>query len=309
MQYISRVGLFLLVNLAVVFTITIVLDLIGFTPYLSEQGINAGQLAFFCFIWGMVGSLVSLFLSKSMAKRGMGLQTINLNTPSAEAQEVYKMIEELSRKANLPNTPEVAIWDSPVVNAFATGPSQSNALVAVSTGLLARMHENEAKAVLAHEITHIKNGDMVTMTLLQGIVNAFVLFASRIISMLIVRRDKEEDPYGRPYVGSYAGYSIVTQTLQFVLMSLGSLIIAWFSRTREFKADEGGASLAGRENMIQALQRLEQTSNIQEPQMMRDNDLQFQSMMISSPSRLAYLFASHPPLEVRIAHLREVVLK
>lgn len=309
MQYLTRIGLFLIVNALAVFTITIVLDLIGFTPYLTNQGINVGQLAFFCFIWGMVGSLVSLFLSKSMAKRSLGLQTVNLNTPNQAGRDVYRMIDELAKKANLPNTPEVTIWDSPVVNAFATGPTQSNALVAISTGLLSSMTEDEQRAVLGHEITHIKNGDMVTMTLLQGVLNAFVLFVSRIVSMLIVSRDKDNDPYGKPYVGSYAGYSVVTQVLQFVLMTLSSLVIAWFSRRREFKADEGGAALTGRENMIQALLRLEQTANIKEERLVREGDLQFQMMMISSPARLAYLFASHPSIEARVAHLREVPLR
>lgn len=304
MQYIKRVGLFLAVNLLAVFTITFVLDLIGFTPYLNSQGIDVRQLVIFCFIWGMVGSLISLFMSKSMAKRGMGMMIVNKNTPQPAAKRVYEIVEELSRKAQLPKTPEVAIWNSDVVNAFATGPSSSNALVAVSSELISRMDESELSGVIGHEISHIKNGDMVTMALLQGVVNAFVMFVARIFASLVIKPRPEHTAEG-----AYQGYSAFTQLLQFVLMILGSIVVSWFSRTREFKADEGGAALAGRGAMISALKRLSDAEKSPIPHSGGTKELQFQCMMISSVSRLAYLFATHPPIKERIAHLEEVNIR
>lgn len=300
MQYIKRVGLFLAVNILAVMTITFVLDLIGFTPYLTSQGIDVTQLALFCFIWGMVGSLISLFSSKAAAKRGMGLMIVNGNTPQPAAKKVYQIVEELARKADLPKTPEVALWNSDVVNAFATGPSSSNALVAVSSGLINTMSENDLRGVIGHEISHIKNGDMVTMGLLQGIVNAFVMFIARILASVLIRSRSND---------SYQGYSGFTQMLQFVLMLLGSIVVSWFSRTREFRADEGGAKLAGREVMINALKKLKEGERRASNTPTSASELQFQCMMISSISKLAYLFASHPPIEQRIAHLQEVEIR
>src|SRR6266550_7171120 len=242
----KRIFLFIVTNLAVVLTLTIVLSVLGVGRYVGPGGLNIGALATFCFVWGMGGAFISLQMSRWIAKRATGMTMVDGHTGDARIDQVYSMIAGLTQKAGLP-MPEVGVYDSPEVNAFATGPSKSRALVAVSTGLLRSMRDDEVEGVLGHEITHISDGDMVTMTLLQGVINAFVIFFSRLIAYVIANRGDSRNR---------GGSFMVVFVLQIVLGFLGSLITAWFSRQREFRADRGGALLAGKDRMIGALRRL-----------------------------------------------------
>ena len=283
----KRIFLFLLTNIAVVVTISILLSVLGIRP-----GDSYAQLAVFCFIWGMGGALFSLAISRWMAKRAMGVELVDGNTGNAEADWLYRTVERLAQQANLP-MPEVGIYNSPEINAFATGPSKKRSLVAVSTGILRAMRRNELEAVLGHEMSHIGNGDMVTMTLLQGVMNAFVMFAARIIASIAAGQSKSER-------GSDGIYFMVRIVAEIVLGILGSLITAWFSRHREFRADAGGARLAGSENMVAALRRLAEG-----PQTVDPRAPALASFKISGAKGFLALFSTHPPLEVRINALRQ----
>jgi heat shock protein HtpX len=281
----KRIFLFLLTNIAVVVTISIILSLLGIRP-----GDGLVPLAIFCLIWGMGGALISLAISRWMAKRAMGVQLVDGNTGNADADWLYRTVAKLAQQANLP-MPEVGVYDSPEVNAFATGPSKKRSLVAVSTGILRAMKRNELEAVLAHEMSHIGNGDMVTMTLLQGVMNAFVMFAARIIASVAGQSRSER--------GSDGIYFMVRIVVEIVLGIAGSLVTAWFSRHREFRADAGGASLAGTGNMVAALQRLAEG-----PQGVDPRAPALASFKISGAKGFMAMFSTHPPLEVRIAALR-----
>lgn len=292
----KRLILFLLVNFLVVTTISILSTVLGLAPYLTSHGINHEQLLLFCTLWGVGGAFISLLISRATAKWTLGVQLIDPHTRNPEERCLLEIVSELARKADLPSMPEVGIYPSDELNAFATGPSKSHALVAVSSGLLRRMRVNEIEGVLGHEIAHIANGDMVTMTLLQGVINAFVMFFARIIAYaLTFGRDEEEHQNS-----SYMVYGLVQFVLETIFMLLGSLVVAWFSRWREFRADAGGANLAGRANMISALEALR--SNTQQA----TAPVGLQTLMISnaSPSWLN-LFATHPTLDERIARLIE----
>jgi len=303
MAWIKRIGLFLLVNILVVTTISLVLNLLGVRPYLTAYGMNYQSLAIFCLIWGMGGSLISLAMSRMMAKWMMGVKVISEDTRDPALRELVDTVHSLARAAHLPAMPEVGIYESPDVNAFATGPSQSRSLVAVSTGLLNRLNSSEVKGVLGHEVAHIANGDMVTMTLIQGVVNAFVMFLSRAIAYALTSSRDRNDNRG----GSHMSYYLIQFVLEIVFMILGSMVVAWFSRYREYRADSGGAQLAGRANMIGALEGLGRTLNI-----INTSDVEeptgkgaYQALQISSrPSRWLSLFSTHPPLEERIARLK-----
>jgi heat shock protein HtpX len=235
----------------------------------------------------MGGAFISLQISRWSAKRMLGVKLVDGQTGNAELDRLYNTVGNLTRAANLP-MPEVGYYDSPEVNAFATGPSKSRSLVAVSTGLLSKMGPGEVDGVLAHEVTHIANGDMVTMTLLTGVINAFVMFFSRIIARIVA--SAVDDRYARMV------QFLVTIALDIALGILGSLVVAWFSRQREFRADAGGAQLAGSNNMVGALRRLMQT------QQLLDNSQPALNTMKISGGPLS-LFATHPPLEIRIARL------
>jgi heat shock protein HtpX len=241
-----------------------------------------------------------------MAKWMMGVQIVDPQTRDTDLQELVQIVHALARGAHLPKMPQVGIYDSPDLNAFATGPTKSRALVAVSTGLLSRMNREQLEGVLGHEITHVANGDMVTMTLLQGVVNAFVMFLSRAIAFAIaqaLRGDREDRERG----GGMSWFTMYA--IQFVLeicfMILGSMIVAWFSRYREFRADQGGAKLAGRESMISALRELQR--NYEAPYVQAaaaQTQPAIQALQISGrPRGLMKFFASHPPLDERIARL------
>lgn len=285
----KRIVLFVLTNIAVVFTINIVifvLTALGVMPRL-DQGSLTGLMAL-CLVWGMLGSFISLQLSRFMAKRAMGIRLIDGNTGDRDLDRVYNTIGNLSRQAGLP-MPEVGIYDSLEVNAFATGPSESRSLVAVSTGLLRQMDQSAVEGVLGHEISHIKNGDMVTMALLQGVINSFVMFFARIITSILVPSDRDGRRPGFMYF-------IALNVIQMALSALGAIVVCWFSRQREFRADAGGAELAGRGSMVKALKGLLANQD------RVDNSQAALTTMKIAGGPMA-LFSTHPPLELRIARL------
>jgi heat shock protein HtpX len=289
-----RVLLFLATNLAVLVTLSLVLSILGVGGYsLPGGGLDYTALMIFALVWGMGGAFISLQISRWTAKRAMRVQLIDGRTGREELDWVYARVEDLSRAAGLP-MPEVGIYDSPEVNAFATGPSARRSLVAVSTGLLRGMRRDEVEGVLAHEVAHIQNGDMVTLALIQGVVNAFVIFFARVIANVVRNMVDERNANLVRFV--------VTIALDIVLGILGAMVVAFFSRAREYRADAGAASLAGREKMIAALQRLASTQPLVD-----DANPSLATMKIAGGNRrwMAF-FSTHPPLEDRIAALREL---
>lgn len=298
----KRIFLFLAVNILVVITLSVILNVLGVQPYLTPYGLNYESLMIFCLIWGMGGAFISLGLSRIMAKWMMGVKVIDPQTRDPELSSLVQMVHDLARAARLPAMPEVGIYESPEVNAFATGPTRSRSLVAVSTGLLNRMNRDEVQGVLGHEVAHIANGDMVTMTLIQGVVNAFVMFLARAIAYALTMagrgKDGEEGAASSPLA-----YYAVQFVLEIVFMILGSIVVAWFSRQREYRADAGGATLAGREQMIQALQGLKRTFEAVDP----TAQPAIQALKISSrPGGIMRLFSTHPALDDRIARLKSL---
>ena len=293
----KRILLFVLTNLAIMVTLSIVMSLLGVSGYVGRGGrVDYSALMVFCLVWGMGGAFISLLISRWMAKTTMGVQLINGQTGNRDFDWLFRTVARLAQQAQLP-MPEVGIYDSPEVNAFATGPSRSKSLVAVSTGLLRTMRPEEVEGVLAHEVAHIQNGDMVTMTLLQGVVNAFVLFFSRIIASMVRSATASDDSRD----GSYFLSFIVTIVLDIVFGILGSIIVAWFSRAREFRADAGGAALAGRGNMIAALRRLQGAQ-----QLVDNNEPALATLKINGGTKKwMLLLSTHPPLEVRIRALEQ----
>ena len=290
----KRILLFVLTNLLVILTLSIIGSVLGIRPYISAYGMDYTNLAFFALLWGFGGALISLMLSKVSAKFAMGIQVIDPMKPG-EFGWLLNMVEQLSKSAGLPRTPEVGVWNGPEMNAFATGPTKGNALVAFSAGLLQNMSRDEIEGVAAHEIAHVANGDMVTMTLIQGVINAFVIFFARALSFLISSRSSDENSHGSNF--------LLTMVLEVVLSFLGMIVVAWFSRQREFRADAGGAMYAGRERMIAGLEKLKRFSAIN--QEVGETAPSLATMKISSQSsKFLSLFATHPPLEVRIEALR-----
>lgn len=283
----KRVFLFLLTNLAVLVVASIVMSLLG----VNTQ--TMGGLLVFAAIFGFGGAFVSLAISKWMAKKSMGCEVI---TNPRDATEKW-LVDTVARQAQQAGIkmPEVAIYNSPELNAFATGPSKNNSLVAVSTGLLYGMSQDEIEAVLAHEVSHVANGDMVTLTLIQGVVNTFVIFAARVVAGIISNFVSSNDEEGEG-LGTLA-YMGVVIVLEILFGILASIIVAYFSRIREYRADEGGAKLAGRAKMVAALERLR---NGPETGAM---PAQMAAFGINGKRSLAELFMSHPPLEKRIAAL------
>jgi heat shock protein HtpX len=285
-----RIGLFLATNMAIMVLISLIFQIFGLEGILAENGVdlNLKALLLMAGAIGFGGSIISLLMSKWLAKRSMKVQVIE--TPENQTEEWLLNIVKLQAQQAGIGMPEVGIFDSPTPNAFATGANKNNALVAVSTGLLQQMNKDEVEAVVGHEITHVSNGDMITLTLIQGVVNTFVIFFSRILGHFIDRVIfKNERGFG---IGYYVG-SIVGQI---VFSLLANIIVSWFSRRREFKADSGGAALAGRKKMINALRRLQQASS---PQPMPAEMAAFGI----SGAGLKELFSTHPPLEVRIKAL------
>jgi heat shock protein HtpX len=287
-----RIILFLATNLAVIAVASITLSLLGVGSYL-EQGnnLNLNNLLAFCLVFGMAGSIVSLLISKWMAKRSMGVQLIE-QPQNASEQWLYGTVKELANKAGI-GMPEVGIFHSDAPNAFATGWNKNNALVAVSTGLLQRMNKDEVEAVLGHEIGHVANGDMVTLALIQGVVNAFVMFFARIIGNFV---DKAVFKNER---GPGIAFYVTTFIAEIVLGILASTIVAWFSRRREYRADEAGAALTSNAAMASALMRLKETYD--QPSELSGELVAFG---IRGEGKFSALFSSHPPLDDRIAALQ-----
>lgn len=300
MRVAKRIILFLVINALVVLTISLVLNLLNVRPYLTQYGLDVKSLAIFCLVWGMGGALISLAMSRIMAKWLMGVKIINPHTRDAQHSELIHLVYSLARDAKLSAMPEVGIYESPEVNAFATGPSKRRSLVAVSTGLLSRMSSKEVEGVLAHEITHIANGDMVTMTLVQGVVNAFVMFLARILAFVFSGMGRSRDQSSK---SSYGSYTLFVFLFEILFMVLGMLVICWFSRLREFRADAGGARLAGKDKMISALESLKALQRLKDP---RAEKPALQNFKISNygKSSWASLFATHPPLDERVARLQ-----
>lgn len=294
-----RIGLFILTNFAVLLLAGVVLNLIGFNGLMAENGVdlNLTALLIFCGIFGVGGSFVSLLMSKWMAKRFMHVKIID--KPANETEQwLISTVSDLAREAKV-GMPEVGIFPSPQSNAFATGWNKNKALVAVSQGLMQRMNRDEVRAVLAHEIGHVANGDMITLTLIQGVVNTFVLFFSRIIGHFVDRVIlKNERGFG-------IGYFVSVMVAQVILTILASTIVMWFSRRREFRADEAGAQLAGTGAMISALEKLKVEYDM--PSDMGETFTAFglkNGRTGSFQEKFGSLFLSHPPLDQRIEALR-----
>lgn len=287
-----RIFLFLATNIAIVLVLSITMRLFGVEPYLQQNGLNLESLLIFAAVMGFGGSLISLMLSKWLAKKSVNAHVIEQPRNAVEKW----LLTTVARQAEMAgiNMPEVAIWQSNEVNAFATGMNKNKALVAVSTGLLAALNEDEAEAVLAHEVSHIANGDMVTLALIQGVVNTFVLFLSRVIGQTVDRVIfKNERGHG-------IGFWVTVFIAEIVLGILASIIVMWFSRRREFKADAGGAALSSPKAMINALKRLQNNQVAELPD-------RFAAFGINGSKHSGFrrLFMTHPPLDERIAQLQK----
>lgn len=289
----KRIFLFLVTNIAVLLVLGVICSLLGVNRYLTPHGLNLGMLLIFSAVLGMGGAFISLAMSKWVAKMAVGAHVIEKPSNAAESW-LLSTVQRLAQTAGV-GMPDVALYDAPEMNAFATGMSRNHALVAVSTGLLHSMQQDEVEAVLGHEITHIANGDMVTLTLVQGVVNTFVFFLARVlgyaIDQAVFRRDPREGGMG-------IGYFLTVMVLQVVLGFLATMIVCAFSRWREFHADAGGAHLAGRRKMIAALERLKVG---REPSTLPQN----MAAMGIAGARLSHLFMTHPPLDARIAALQK----
>jgi heat shock protein HtpX len=288
----KRVLLFVLTNVAVIVVVSIVARLLGLDRALEANGANWSSVLAFCALFGFGGAFFSLLISKWSAKRMMGVRIIEQPANSTE-QWLVDTVRAQSQQMGI-GMPEVGIFDSPEPNAFATGASKDKALVAVSTGLMQRMNRQEVEAVLGHEVGHVANGDMVTLTLIQGVVNTFVMFFARVVGQFVDRAIlKNENGHG-------VGYFVTVIVAEIVFGLLASIIVAWFSRQREFRADSAGARLAGTNSMVGALEALKR---VHEPQALPDKMAAF-GISGGVPSGFKKLFMSHPPLDERIAALR-----
>ncbi len=290
----KRIFLFMLTNILVMVTVSIVLNVLGIGNYLSAQGINYAALMGFCLVWGSVGSLISLMMSKFMAKKMMGVEIVD---ERGQYGDLVRKVHQLSKMAGIDKMPEVGIYHSPEVNAFATGPSKNNSLVAVSTGLLQQMNADEVEGVLAHEVAHVANGDMVTMALVQGVINAFVMFLARVAAFALQNALQKDNDDDRPAHSGWA-YHLTVMVFEIFFSFLGMLVVAYFSRLREYRADKGGAQFAGKHKMIAALKRLQQKI-----EMVDDSQDSIKAMKISSKKGLMNFLSTHPRLEDRIAAL------
>ena len=289
----KRIFLFLVTNIVIVLTLSVLMSVFGIGQYITPYGLDIQALAVLCLVWGMGGSFISLQMSRWVAKKAAGVKLIQGQTGQEELDWVYQTVSRLAQQANLP-MPEVGVYDSSELNAFATGPSKKRSLVAVSTGLLRSMRREEVEGVLAHEIAHIGSGDMVTMTLLQGIINAFVMFFARIIAYVVVNALTRSSNSRSSWMLEF----MIIMVLQDVLGILGSLVTSWFSRYREFKADAEGARLAGREKMIGALKRL-----MANTEMVESHHESLATLKINGRRGWAMFFSTHPPLQKRISAL------
>jgi heat shock protein HtpX len=289
----KRIFLFLATNMAIVLVLSVTMRFLGVEPYLNANGLNLTSLLIFAAVMGFGGSFISLAISKWSAKKAMGVQVIEAPANSTEFW-LLETVRKYSAAAGI-KMPEVGIFDTPEVNAFATGMSKNSSLVAVSSGLLQQMSKSEAEAVIGHEIAHVANGDMVTLALIQGVVNTFVMFLSRVIGHLVDRVVFKTER------GQGPAFFVTMIVAELVLGILASIIVMWFSRQREFRADRGGAEFAGRPNMIAALERL----NGLHPSPLPEKMAAFGISGGGGGGAIKRLFMTHPPLEERIAALRQ----
>jgi heat shock protein HtpX len=285
-----RIALFLGTNLAVLLVISVVFRLLGLEGFLTENGLDLGALLLFSALIGFLGSIISLLISKPMAKASMRVRTISPADGPTE-RWLCETVADQAQRAGI-KTPEVGIFASQAPNAFATGWNKDAALVAVSEGLLSAMNRREVEAVLAHEVSHVANGDMVTLALIQGVVNTFVVFLSRVVGYLVDRT------VFRTEQGAGPGFWIASIASEILFGFLATMIVMWFSRVREYRADKGGAELAGRDAMIAALDKLRGFSKVAD----KDVPDELRAFAISA-GKMHALFASHPPLEDRIKAL------
>lgn len=290
----KRIMLFVLTNVLVITTITIIFSVFGISGYIDEQGINFGALLIFSAIIGFTGAFISLAMSRWMAKKAMNVQVLDPNGPlNATERRIVDTVHRLSQSAGLMHMPEVGIYPSPEVNAFATGPTKKRSLVALSAGLLERMDDDAVEGVIAHEIAHIANGDMVTMTLLQGVINTFVIFLARIAAYVVSNLVKSD---GIRHIVHFACIIV----FQIIFSILGSLVVMAFSRYREYHADAGAAAYAGKDKMVHALQSLKSTLN-----QVDTRQASLNTMKISNTPKAMRLFSSHPDLDDRINRLNQ----
>ena len=294
----NRILLFIITNLLIIITLNIVLSALGIKPYLNEYGINFQSLAIFSFVWGLGGAFISLMLSKKIAIWFMGVKIIKKKEETPKLRWLKSEIYTFSKKAKLKYMPDLGIYKSKEVNAFATGPSRNNSLVAFSSGLLESMDERAIKGVIAHEIAHIASDDMVTMTLLQGVMNSFVIFFSRILAYFASMFFSKDDEGSNP---SFMMQFIFTILFDIILGILASIVVLWFSRFREYKADRKGAIYAGKDNMIYALSSLKQYVGQVET---KKNNAMIANLKISGKRSWMSMFSSHPELDQRIAALK-----
>ncbi len=306
MKMFKRVGLFVLTNILVVLTVGLIVGIIGRYFGISLQGGGYAGLFVLCLIWGFVGSFLSLLMSRWVAKTFHGVKVIDPQSNVQTEQKLLNTVYQIARKAGMHSMPQVGYYEAAEVNAFATGPSESRSLVAVSTGLMNTMNESEIEGVLAHEIAHIVNGDMVTMTLVQGVVNAFAMFFAHIITMIIMNAFRRGDDNRRGF-GDFMIRQTIYTFASIALTLLGSIAVNYFSRRREFRADAGGARFSSAEKMAMALTKLQRVYEIpgaQGNEKERNGD-SLATLKISGKSKgISRLFMTHPPLEERIAALR-----
>jgi heat shock protein HtpX len=295
----KRFLLFFAVNLLVVLTLSLVAGILGVG---SRFGVGLQGLLAFCAVFGFGGALISLMISRWTAKMALGVQLISPESPGGSAESfLVEKVRMLCSRAGIETLPEIGVYESPEVNAFATGPTRNRALVAVSSGLLNRMDEDAVEGVLGHEVSHIANGDMVTMTLLQGVANTFVMFFARVAAFAIENAMRSRDDDRRGGMGYFAHYLLVS-ALEVVFMLLANIVVFAFSRWREYRADAGSAGLAGREKMIHALEALQRGAALEDRGHPAVAAMKIHS---SGHGLMSLLFSSHPPLEDRIRALRE----
>lgn len=293
MTWLKRISFFALVNIGIIMMLSLILNLLGVQPYLTAQGLNYQSLMIFCLVWGTGGAFISLWISKWMAKRAYGLQMVQ---PGSQYDSLLQMVQNISRAAQLPSPPEVGIYHSDDINAFATGPSKNHSLIGVSTGLLNKMSREEVEGVIGHEIAHIANGDMVTMTLIQGVINAFVMFLARIVASVIDNFLSKDDEGGGL---GFFGYMATIFVLEMIFGLLAQFVTSYFSRWREFRADAGSAKVVGRDKMVRALKALQRDY----PAIEQQEKAPMAAFQISSKSSILALLSTHPSLEKRIAAL------
>lgn len=292
----KRIFLFVLTNILVMVTVSLILNLLGVGRYITASGLDYNALMVFCLVWGFAGSGISLLLSKFMAKRMMGVEIVD---ERGQYGDLVRKVHQIAKQAGIEKMPEVGIYRSQEVNAFATGPTKNKALVAVSTGLLQQMNADEVEGVLAHEVAHVANGDMVTMALVQGVINAFVMFFARVAAFAIQNAlNSGNDREGNRSSNGGIVYHLTVMVLEIAFSFLGMFVVAYFSRIREFRADKGGAKYAGKHKMIAALKRLQQ-----KVELIDDSQESLNAMKISSKKGFMNFLSTHPSLDDRIAAL------